>query len=333
MHLKPIRFAVAILFAAIAWGQTTASQVFHFTYAQAPPGIQQITNTIRSVGEITQAFPSMDAKTLSVTGTPAQVAMAAWIFSTLDQPAPANRATQEYRPAGSANDVVRVMYLTHPQTPQSFQEIVNAVRTIPEMTKLFPYTSQVAIVMRGTDNQVAMTEWLFHQLDAPAGVQPDQSPAARQYTSPGATNDVVQALFLSHPWSPQSLQQITNTLRVIPQLTKVFPCTATGAVSVRGPTATVALATWLFGQLDQPAPATASAPREYQMPDGADDVTQVFYVTPATTIGQFQGIITALQNTKGLHVFPDDMWNAVTIRGTAGQIAAADSMIKQMNQP
>jgi hypothetical protein len=337
MHAKSIPFAIAVLCAAAASTQTAAgqsvSQALHFTYGQTMVDIQQITNAIRTVGEITQATLDISSKTLTVTGTPAQIAMAQWIFTALDQPAPANQATQQYRPAGSVNDVTNILYLTQPRTAQSFQEIVNAVRTIPEITKVFPYSAQNAIVMRGTDTQAGMGEWLFHQLDVPAGVQPAQSPIAHQYASPGAANDQLQVLFLAHPWSVQSVQQITNTLRVIPQLTKVFPCNATGVVSVRGPTATVALAAWLFSQLDQAPPSSAPAPQEFRMPGGADDVTQMFYLTPATTAEALMSIVTTLRATPRLIVFPDDIWNAVTLRGTATQIAAADSLIKQMNQP
>lgn len=332
MNAKSIRFATALLCAAAAWAQTaagqSASQVFHFTYSQSAIDSQQITNAIRTVGEITQATLDMGAKTLTVTGTTAQLAMVSWMFSAMDQPAPANQATQQYLPAGTVNDVLRILYLTHPQTPQTFQEIVNSVRTIPEMTKVFPYSSQNAVVMRGTDSQAGMAEWLFHQLDVPAGVQPVRNPAARQYASPGATNDQVQVFFLTHPWNAQSLQQLTNTLRVIPQLTKVFPCTAAGAVSVRGPTATVALAAWLFGKLDQ-VPQTASpSPQEYQMPGGADDVTQVVYLTPAPTAEALKSMVAALRTSVKL-VFPDDIWNAVTMRGTAAQIASADLLIQR----
>jgi hypothetical protein len=228
---------------------------------------------------------------------------------------------------------VRLLYLTHPQTPSSLQDIVNALRTLPEMTKLFPYSPQNAVVMRGTDSEAAMTEWLFHQLDVPAGVQPVQNPATHQYVSPGAANDVVQVLFLAHPWGPQGVQQMTNTLRVIPQLTKVFPCMATGAVSLRGPAATVALAAWLFSQLHQVPQASSLSPRQFQMPGGADDVTQVFYLTPAITAEALKSIVTAIRTALNLPVFPDDIWNAVTLRGTAAQIASADLLIKQINQP
>jgi hypothetical protein len=339
VQTRSIRFAISVLSACVAFGQNqgstsqTVSAVFKFTYAQTAVDMQQITNAIRTVGEITQATLDMRAKTLIVAGTPAQTAMAQWILNTLDQPAPANQATQQYLPAGTVEDVVRILYLSHPPTSPSFQDIVNSVRTIPQMTKVFPYSSQSAIVMRGTNSEVAMAEWLFHQLDVPAGVQPAQNPAAHQYASPAIANDQVQVLFLAHPWTPQSMQQITNTLHVIPQLTKVFQCPTSGVISLRGPTATVALATWLFSQLDQTPPSSAPGPREFQMPGGADDVTQMFYLTPAPTAQAFTNIVTALRATPSLIVFPDDIWNAVALRGTATQIAAADSLIKQMNQP
>jgi hypothetical protein len=341
MHARQIRFAVAILLAAAAFGQTqgqtpagqSVSQVFQFTYTLGPQQLTEIANAIRGVAEVAQASLNTAAKTLTVDGAPGQMAVAAWLFSALDQPAPSNQAMQEYRPAGSVNDVIRIYYVTHIQGPQSFQEIVNAVRVIPEIPKVFPYFGQGALVVRTTDSQAAMTAWLFHQLDVAAGVQPVQSPTAHQYVSPDATNDQVQVLFLTHPMSPQSLQQIVNTIRVIPQLAKVFPCTASGAVSVRGPTATIALAAWLFSQLDQAPQASSPPPQQFQMPGGADDVTQVFYLTPATTTEASQSIVTAVRSTVTKLVFPDDMFHAVTLRGTAAQIASADLLIKQMNNP
>ena len=161
MNAKSIRFATALLCAAAAWTQTAAgqsvSQVFHFTYSQTAIDIQQITNAIRTVGEITQATLDMGAKTLTVTGTTAQLAMVSWMFTTMDQPAPANQATQQYLPAGTVDDVVRILYLSHQQTAQSFQEFVNSVRTIPQMTRVFP----LFVAKRDSDarNQLVRSRW------------------------------------------------------------------------------------------------------------------------------------------------------------------------------
>jgi hypothetical protein len=350
MHARHVRLAIATLFATAVWGQTTngqsVSQVFHFTYEQAPIGMQEITNAIRTVPEITQASFDMGSKTLTLTATPAKMAIASWIFTTMDQPAPASHATQEYRPAGSVNDVVRILFLAHPGTTQSFQEIVNSVRTIPEMTKVFPYVAQHSIVIRGTENQVAMSEWLFHQVDLPAGLQPVQSPAAHQYVNQVVDNphvsranpnplpqDLTQVLFLSHEWTAPNMQQIVNTVRTIPELTKVFPCTATGAVAVRGMPATVALATWIFNQLDHDPPASTPAPQEFHMPGGADDVTQIFYLGKGTTPASLESLTNALRPVTRQPAFPNAALNALVMRGTATQISAADSLIKQMTQP
>ena len=341
MLTKP-RFVIAVLFAAAAFGRAlaaqTEAQVFHFTDAQDPISIQEITNAIRSVGEFTQSSLDTNAKTLAANGTPAQLAMASWIFNTMQQPAPANQATQEYRQAGSVNDVVRVVYLSHPGSRTTFQEIINAVRTIPEITKVFPYVAQNAIVMRGTDIRITMAEWLFHQLDLPAGIQPVQDPAAHRYVLSRAdlpvhdNQNVMQVFFLAHPWTFESMQQIVNTVRTIPELTKVFPCAATGAVAVRAPAATLALAAWLFNQLDQAPRISILSPQEFRMSGRADDVTQVFYLTPPTTPESLQSIVTAVRTTLS-RAIPDATLNAVTMRGTAAQIAAADALIKQMNQP
>jgi len=59
----------------------------------------------------------------------------------------------------------------------------------------------------------------------------------------------------------------------------------------------------------------------------------VFYVTPATTTEAFQSMVTALRTSVTKLVFPDDLFNAVAMRGTAAQIASADLLIKQMNNP
>jgi hypothetical protein len=129
------------------------------------------------------------------------------------------------------------------------------------------------------------------------------------------------------------MQEILNAVRTIPQLTKVFGCSATGGVSVRGLPATVALATWLFNQLDQAPQTSAASPQEFRMPGGADDVTQVFYLMPGTSAASLQSVIGAVRATMQRLVFPNSMLSALVMRGTATQIAEADSLIKQMNQP
>ncbi|MGA2147368.1 MAG: cohesin domain-containing protein [Bryobacteraceae bacterium] len=63
--------------------------------------------------------------------------------------------------------VTKVFYLQNTNTTQELQEILNAVRTITDIQKLFPYTAQYAIVARGEADKVALAAKIIHDLDKP----------------------------------------------------------------------------------------------------------------------------------------------------------------------
>ena len=72
-------------------------------------------------------------RTVTMRGTAGQIALGAWLIDALDKPGP-NPGTREYRlpesesarPAwlpGGRDDVVRVFYVTHAETPREIQEL------------------------------------------------------------------------------------------------------------------------------------------------------------------------------------------------------------------
>jgi general secretion pathway protein D len=63
--------------------------------------------------------------------------------------------------------VMRTFYLHNASGPQEMQEVVNAVRTVPELTKVFPDTAQNAIVVRGEADKVALAAKIIRDLDKP----------------------------------------------------------------------------------------------------------------------------------------------------------------------
>jgi general secretion pathway protein D len=63
--------------------------------------------------------------------------------------------------------VLKTIYLHNSSSAQEFQEVVNAVRTVPELTKVFPDTAQYAIVLKGEADRVALAEKIAHDLDKP----------------------------------------------------------------------------------------------------------------------------------------------------------------------
>jgi general secretion pathway protein D len=63
--------------------------------------------------------------------------------------------------------VAKVFYLSNISTPQELQEIVNAVRSVADIQRFFPYNAQNAIIAKGSADQVALAEKLLHDLDKP----------------------------------------------------------------------------------------------------------------------------------------------------------------------
>lgn len=65
------------------------------------------------------------------------------------------------------DQVAKVFYVTNVTSPQEFQEVATAVRTVTEMRRVFTSNAQKAIVVRGTADQVALCEKLIRDLDRP----------------------------------------------------------------------------------------------------------------------------------------------------------------------
>ncbi len=75
--------------------QTSQERVFHFAHARTATSVVSIATAIRVVGEMTvKTSQDSPPSTLTVQGTPEQLAFANWLFVALDQPvgAPARTA-------------------------------------------------------------------------------------------------------------------------------------------------------------------------------------------------------------------------------------------------
>jgi general secretion pathway protein D len=80
------------------------------------------------------------------------------IFLTLDNPTKRRDFEEQ---------VVKVFYLENVTSVQELQEIATAARTITDIKKLFTYTSQNAIIVRGEADRVALAEKVIYDLDKP----------------------------------------------------------------------------------------------------------------------------------------------------------------------
>jgi hypothetical protein len=79
-------------------------------------------------------------------------------------------AYQHPAPSGGG-DAVRLFFFTQDYTPEDLQDMTNLIRTTADIQRTYPCASRRVIALRGNAAQVALAEWLFHQLGTPASEQ------------------------------------------------------------------------------------------------------------------------------------------------------------------
>jgi type II secretory pathway component GspD/PulD (secretin) len=339
------RLGIAALFLSLAFGQSP-DRVLSFTHSNTAQGYQEIGNAIRSVAEV-QGSVDAERKTLSVSGAPEKLAVAAWLFSQLDAPAAVGRPGTPQSMPGIADNNLRIYRLVNANTPTALQELLNATRSVVEINRMFPIASQSAIILRGTEEQVKAADFLIGELDKPAG-KPLSNPPAYPY-QPGNNQpaDVIRVFYLKNIQTPTQLQETVNAVRSLAEINRMFPFGPLNAIMARASEGQMAATEWLIQQLDrpvrasgQPAPAEP-AMSEYRIPqaswgrDPGDQVAmRIFRLANADAPQALQSITNAVRaSTKCNRIFPVGGQKAIVLRGTETQAFDAQALIKQMDVP
>jgi len=238
-------------FATLAFGQI--DRVFYLSHTDNPQAQMEIDNIVRAMADV-QATHDATKKTLTVQGTPEQIALVEWMLSELDRPAAALPspvpAIHPYRDERGVDQVVRVFGMAYAVSPVSLQELTNMVRSITDMQRVFPYNSLKLLVMRGEAEQMAMADWLIQQLDRPPGSAPVDS-GTREIHLTRTIMQTARVLYLTHNQSPQELQVIVNRLREATKVQRAYPYNAQRAIAVRGSSDQIAAIERLVKELDR----------------------------------------------------------------------------------
>ena len=241
MRTKPIVFLAASVLACGAAGQSTADEgldrTFHLSHQSgAEP---ELATVIQATADLRQVTTDPERRSLSIHGTPDQIALTEWLLKYLDAPPSAsesNAAAPRYQLPLSRKDeanVVGVFYLPHVETAQSLQEVATTVRSVSDTRRLFIYTARKAMVVRGTAVQIDLADWLVKELDQPAY---SAGSMKREYTvpGPGFPDNVVRVFSLKPDVSPQRFQEIAKQVRVTTEVRRLFTYNAPRVITLRG---------------------------------------------------------------------------------------------------
>jgi hypothetical protein len=152
-------------------------------------------------------------------------------------------------------------------------------------------------------------------------------PALCAFTVSGQTQ---QTFNFTHAATVQDFQEAVTLIRTVAGIKQTSTDNAQKSMTVNGTEDQLALAGWLFKELDK-APATAdSAPLEYNA--GSDDVVRVFYLNHTDTVQDFQEIANLVRVATGTKTaFTYNTPRALALRGTGDQMALADWLVNELN--
>lgn len=125
------------------------------------------------------------------------------------------------------------------------------------------------------------------------------------------------------------MQEIATSVRSIAD---VLADVDQGKVSLQGKPDAIKLAEWVFNQLDAAEPGSAEM-QAFQT-TGTENQVRIYYIRNAETTQQFQELATAVRSVGDVRrVFTYNLPKALVVRTNRDQMALADWMIGQLDQP
>ncbi|HEY6330853.1 MAG TPA: hypothetical protein VI756_16095, partial [Blastocatellia bacterium] len=238
---------------------------------------------------------------------------------------------REYQLPAGPDNIVRIYYVTNAQTIQQFQEIATAIRTIADIRRVYTYNLQKAIVTRGSSDQMSFVDWLLPLMDRPVDAKPQHS-ISGQYTFPDPHDDGTSRIFyVGYAATIQDFQSLATSLRTIAQIRRVYTYNAARAIALRGTESELSMAESLFNILDQPGSGPVSGSFSAT---GPDDVVRVFDLSQAKAGQDLPNVVSQIRSsTRNQYALSFGSRSIMVLRGTAAQIAAAEYLVGQLNQP
>ena len=156
------------------------------------------------------------------------MALAEWLMTELDRETGARSlpsqhwAKHEYNVSEAGDDAVRVFILSSPDTIQELQEIATAVRSTVYVRRMFTYNALKAIVVRGTPEELALSEFLLNSLDKSAPPPDGQDAGTQEFRLASGPERLVHVYYLPHTATIVDFQQLVTAGRSISDARRMF---------------------------------------------------------------------------------------------------------------
>ena len=224
----------------------------------------------------------------------------------------------------------RVFRLTQNESKQDMEEIATVLRDTADAQQVSIDENVRSVAIEGSVTQVAMADWLLHQIDLPAN---GQFSGVHEYRPAAGGDDLVRVVYVSRASTPEQLQGIVSAVQEMEHFQKGMSVyNSLKVVAVRGTGEQISLAAWLLDQLGKPANAADPSPHEHKVAD--DDVARIFYLTNAQTWQQLQEIVTTIRSVGDVsRVTACNEQHAIVLRNKAERVALAAWLVNELDKP
>lgn len=224
---------LALACAAAAIGQTPEqSRMFTFAHISSPQQLQELANTIRSVGQVRNVSVDPARWTITAQGSRTQLALIEWLVTEIDSTPDGSPGSYRREFLSSADGdrwpAVRVFHPARVRTPLDLQEAVTTVRSLAETPMVAVVTTPPLIALRGSPEQAAAAEWIVRALD-------EEAPAAvREYRMPGVEDGIIRAFAVPPNTTREEYQAKVSRIRNELMIPRVTVCAGAHTIVLRG---------------------------------------------------------------------------------------------------
>ena len=222
-----------------------------------------------------------------------------------------------------AADQEKIFSLANAQTVKQISEIATVVRSTTQDRTLLVDAERKTMTVKGSEQQIAITDWLLKQLDH----SPSEIPPAAEYKAGDA--DFVQVRHLPGSMAPRPIQELITGIRSTIQFKVMFVAMETNppAVVMRGTRAELAMAQWMFrGLIDNPGPG--------EFADEGNEFVRLFYPKTFQTTQNLQELVTLVRSiVEARRIFTYDPSSVVMMHGGRADMNHTQWLINELDKP
>jgi hypothetical protein len=199
--------------------------------------LNAVTTVVRMIADVQRLFPYEWRRAIVVCDTPQKVAAAEWIVQQVSprggQIPTGNSPPYPMCPLhpdrGIEPEEIRVVRMDPKTTDSDLLSMATAIRAVADLERLFPLSAGKALIARAPRSQVAVAEWLVHDLATPY-----DAAAVHQTTMPGLIDGVVRLFPLAAQTRDTDVVALLTQIRIRTNIERLYPFSHPPAVVLRG---------------------------------------------------------------------------------------------------